>query len=124
MNKVPAILLTLMTFLWGIIKISKVSFGLFCFMMCIYVFMLLITHILTLSVIESLKNTHINKTVPFLFLLYSILCLVVGILLKIFISKKFGTTDVYIMDVFIIIFFAMSCGSYNVYLKILTCFKK
>ena len=124
MNKVPAILLTLMTFLWGIIKISKVSFGLFCFMMCIYVFMLLITHILTLSVIESLKNTHINKTVPFLFLLYSILCLVVGILLKIFISKKFGTTDVYIMDVFIIIFFAMSCGSYNVYLKILTYFKK
>ena len=124
MNKVPVILLTLMTFLWGIIKISKVSFGLFCFMMCIYVFMLLITHILTLSVIESLKNTHINKTVPFLFLLYSILCLVVGILLKIFISKKFGTTDVYIMDVFIIIFFAMSCGSYNVYLKILTYFKK
>lgn len=124
MNKVPVILLTLMTFLWGIIKISKVSFGLFCFMMCIYVFMLLITHILTLSVIESLKNTHINKTVPFLFLLYSILCLVVGILLKIFISKKFGTTDVYIMDVFIIIFFAMSCGSYNVYLKILTYLKK
>ena len=124
MNKVPVILLTLVTFLWGIIKISKVSFGLFCFMMCIYVFMLLITHILTLSVIESLKNTHINKTVPFLFLLYSILCLVVGILLKIFISKKFGTTDVYIMDVFIIIFFAMSCGSYNVYLKILTYFKK
>lgn len=118
MKKIPVMFLTLITFLWGIIKISKVHFGLFLFMMCIYVFMLVITHIVSLSVMERLKNTHINKIVPFLCLLYSVLCLVAGILLKIFMHKKIATTDIYIMDIFIIVFFAMACGSYTVYSKL------
>ena len=113
MKYIPPILISILSFLWGLRIFSEYNKLLGVVLMFLYLFLVFGLNMLIPVLLKKITSLKARKSFRTFFFMFSILLFAAGIVVRYAFTKHWSVKAIQHYDAILMVIFAISCGNYN-----------